>query len=112
VTGICRGRVSDGNSRASRFATEQRLYAARISVPDLQIIALRANHSCSVLQCMQYVREKNTGMDENFAGSTSMPVGISRPVTGHLIKMAPISKASLATRPFCTALPWHLRVPI
>jgi hypothetical protein len=61
---------------------------------------------------MQYEREKNTGMDENFAGSTSMLVGMSRPVTGHLIMMALISTTSLATRPFCTALPWHLRVQI
>jgi hypothetical protein len=44
-----------------------------------------ANHSCSVRQNGQCERPKNTGMARKRAGSASYPVGISRPVFGHLI---------------------------
>jgi hypothetical protein len=55
-----------------------------------QIHASRANHSCSALQCGQSARAKNTGVALKLRRSATIPVGMSRPVLGHLIITAPM----------------------
>src|SRR5262249_36480916 len=49
-----------------------------------------ANHSCSVRQIGQWTRAKKTGMASKLLRSVVKPVGMSRPVCGHLTMTAPI----------------------
>src|SRR5215468_5422830 len=49
-----------------------------------------ANHSCSVRQIGQWTRAKKTGMAAKLLRSVVKPVGMSRPVWGHLTMTAPI----------------------
>src|SRR6516225_12432995 len=55
-----------------------------------QIHASLANHSCSARQIGQNTRAKNTGVAAKLSGSVTMPVGMSRPVSGHLTITVPI----------------------
>ena len=65
-----------------------------------------ANHSCSVRQIGQWTRAKNTGIDSKLLRSVTRPVGMSRPVCGHLTMTAPISLSWLSSlRPFGYAWP-------
>src|SRR5439155_27245804 len=50
-----------------------------------------ANHSCGVWQSGQNVRLKNTGVARKLSRSATSPVGMSRPVSGHLIITAPMT---------------------
>jgi len=65
-----------------------------------------ANHSCSVRQIGQYARAKKTGVASKLLRSVTMPVGMSCPVSGHLIMTAPIC---LSHSVLCSAVP-SLRV--
>src|SRR5260370_41710173 len=54
-----------------------------------------ANHSCSVRQIGQWTRAKKTGIDSKLLRSVTKPVGMSRPVCGHLTMTAPIGLSCL-----------------
>ena len=58
-----------------------------------------ANHSWTRSQTGHFTREKNTGERRNSDVSISMPVGISRPVCGHRIMIAPIPNLPGRSRP-------------
>src|SRR5262249_20905592 len=47
-------------------------------------------HSCSVRQIGQWTRAKKTGVASKLLRSVTRPVGMSRPVSGHLTMTAPI----------------------
>src|SRR5262249_898648 len=49
-----------------------------------------ANHSCSLRQMGQCTREKKPGVASKLLRSVVKPVGMSRPVCGHLTMTAPI----------------------
>jgi hypothetical protein len=58
-----------------------------------------ANHSCVAAHILQYVREKNTALHRNLSRSISMPVGMTLPVSGHLIITIPILISSSLASP-------------
>src|SRR5262249_23909600 len=64
------------------------LHRARGSASHTQ--ASLANHSCSGRQIGQWTRAKKTGVASKLLRSVTRPVGMSRPVSGHLTMTAPI----------------------
>src|SRR5262249_56825860 len=75
--------------------------------------ACLANHSCSVRQIGQWTRAKKTGVASKLLRSVTRPVGMSRPVSGHLTMTAPIglSCSCVVVHPIRQACENHLTQP-